>query len=259
MHMQKFFLLFALATLPLISPRVSAQTQPATLRVEASSDGYRVYADNALPGPIEVRLSARRGNAVHSQPQLPARASVAASGSTLIAVLQPTRGDSGLAQLQLQSVPGSTNAQPQDVEYLAPIASAKPRIDQGFEGQFSHEDSENRYALDFATEEGTPVLAARDGVVLQVQTSFNKNGLDFAKDASKSNYIRILHDDGSMGLYAHLAERSALVQVGQRVSAGQRIALSGNTGFSTGPHLHFAVQVNRGMQLESIPFRMQGL
>lgn len=253
--MQKFILFFAL----LFSVHVSAQTTIAKLRVEASSDGYHVYADNTLPAPIEVRLTARQAKALNSQPELPARASVPASGSTLVAIMQPTRGVSGLTQLQLQAVQGSSNAQPQDVEYLSPIASATPQIDQGFKGQFSHEDSENRYALDFAIPEGTPILAAREGVVMQVQTSFSQNGLDYAKDASKSNYIRILHDDGSMGLYAHLAERSALVQVGDRVRAGQRIARSGNTGFSTGPHLHFAVQVNREMQLESIPFRMQGL
>ena len=54
------------------------------------------------------------------------------------------------------------------------------------------------------------------------------------------------------------ADDGVLVRVGQRVRAGQQIGLSGNTGFTTGPHLHFAVQVNRGMRLESIPFRMLG-
>ena len=61
-----------------------------------------------------------------------------------------------------------------------------------------------------------------------------------------------------MGLYAHLEEGGAMVRVGQHVRTGQQIGLSGNTGFTTGPHLHFAVQVNRGMRLESIPFRMIG-
>jgi murein DD-endopeptidase MepM/ murein hydrolase activator NlpD len=48
------------------------------------------------------------------------------------------------------------------------------------------------------------------------------------------------------------------VRVGERVGVGQQIGASGNTGYSSGPHLHFAVQVNRGMRLASIPFRMVG-
>ena len=61
-----------------------------------------------------------------------------------------------------------------------------------------------------------------------------------------------------MALYSHLKHEGVLVRVGQRVRKGEPIALSGNTGYSTGPHLHFAVQANRGMKLESIPFRMFG-
>jgi murein DD-endopeptidase MepM/ murein hydrolase activator NlpD len=60
-----------------------------------------------------------------------------------------------------------------------------------------------------------------------------------------------------MAVYAHLAP-DALVEPGQRVRRGQPIGVSGDSGFSTGPHLHFAVQVNRGMHLASIPFRMFG-
>jgi murein DD-endopeptidase MepM/ murein hydrolase activator NlpD len=59
-------------------------------------------------------------------------------------------------------------------------------------------------------------------------------------------------------VYAHLQEGGVLVRIGQRVRAGQQIGLSGNTGFTTGPHLHFVVQVNRGMRLESIPVRIAG-
>jgi len=62
-----------------------------------------------------------------------------------------------------------------------------------------------------------------------------------------------------MGLYAHLRPEGVLVRAGQRVRTGQTIGLSGNTGFTSGPHLHFAVQVNRGMTLVSLPFRMVGV
>lgn len=59
-----------------------------------------------------------------------------------------------------------------------------------------------------------------------------------------------------MAVYAHLQANGVLVRSGQRVEAGQRIGVSGNTGYSTAPHLHFVVQANTGMQLRSIPVRI---
>lgn len=228
----------------------------ARLRIEASDNGYLAWADNLLAGPIEVRLEVTGGAPPPSQPLLPARAGVPAAGSTLVARLQAPGGRDGWLRLRLRGVPGSSNARPRDVAYRLPLAQAQACVDQGFEGEFSHRNPENRYALDFAAAVGTPVLAARGGVVMQAQGHFRGHGLDPVRDAARANFIRVLHEDGSMALYAHLAEGGVLVDIGQRVEAGQPIGLSGNTGYSTAPHLHFAVQVNRGMQLEAIPFRM---
>jgi murein DD-endopeptidase MepM/ murein hydrolase activator NlpD len=72
---------------------------------------------------------------------------------------------------------------------------------------------------------------------------------------TRSNQIRILHDDGTMAVYAHLQPNSLQVRQEARVRRGQWIANSGNTGYSNGPHLHFVIQLNAGMSLESIPFR----
>ena len=233
----------------------------AWLRVEAGDGEYLAWADNRLAGPIEVLLDATQGNRnVVGEPVLPARATVPARGSVLVARLKnadPTR--EVRVGLSLASVPGHPSARPRDVEYLLPLRQSRVRVDQGFGGGFSHDDEQNRHALDFAAEVGTPVLAARAGVVLQVESDFSKAGLKRERYGGRANFIRILHDDGSMALYAHLATDGVYVRVGQRVEAGQRIALSGNTGFTTGPHLHFVVQVNRGMRLVSIPFRMQGV
>ena len=229
------------------------------LRIESEAGESHAWADNTLAGPIEVLLRFTSRSNIAGEPALPARATIPPRGSTLVArlkILEPGRG--GEFALRMEAVPGDPSAKPRDVAYLVPLA-APTRVDQGFGGTFSHTDSQNRYALDFAANEGTPVVAARDGIVMQVESDFEGAGLDREKLRGRANYIRIVHDDGTMALYAHLKPEGVLVRVGQRVRAGQRIGLSGNTGYTSGPHLHFAVQVNRGMRLVSIPFRMPSL
>jgi hypothetical protein len=229
------------------------------LRVEGDHSSYQAWADNTLAGPIEVMLRFDEADHVVGEPILPARATVPARGSALVARIAMVGGaQAGAFALRLDGIPGDPNAKPRDVMYQMPLRQRLQHVDQGFGGRFSHNDAQNFYAVDFAADIGTPVLAAREGVVMQVESDFDKAGLDMEKFGGRANFVRILHDDGSMGLYAHLEEGGVLVQVGQRVRAGQEIGRSGNTGFTTGPHLHFAVQVNRGMRLESIPFRMTG-
>ncbi|TKR30852.1 M23 family metallopeptidase [Luteimonas gilva] len=229
------------------------------LRIEDRDGRYSAWADNALAGPVEVLLQYRRNRNFASVPALPARAVVPAGGSVLIANLftaDSTRP--GDYEVFLDGVPGDPSAKPREFDYLIPLPAQTLRIDQGFGGGFSHADPQNRYALDFAAPIGTPVMAARAGTVMQIESDFAQAGLSEEEYGGRANFVRILHDDGTMALYAHLQQDGALVRVGQRIRQGQQIGLSGNTGFTSGPHLHFAVQVNRGMRLESIPFRMRG-
>lgn len=226
----------------------------ARLHLEPTEGGLLVWAENLLAGPIEVMLHGD-GHSPAAHPALPARATVPAYGRVLVSRI----GAAGAAGMRfsLEAVPGHPSTRPRDVEYAWPLAGVPLQITQGWGGGFSHAGATNRHAVDFATPVGIPVLTARDGTVMQVESGFSTATLDPHLDG-RANQVRILHEDGTMALYAHLDANGVFVRPGQRVRRGQRLGLSGNTGFSAGPHLHFVVQVNRGMRLESIPFRMFG-
>nr|WP_231976699.1 M23 family metallopeptidase [Mycobacterium sp. E740] len=85
--------------------------------------------------------------------------------------------------------------------------------------------------IDLANSIGTPILAAADGVVIAA-----------GPQAGYGNWVKLRHADGTVTLYGHLSAWN--VEVGQRVWAGDQIAKMGNTGNSTGPHLHFEVHLN---------------
>jgi murein DD-endopeptidase MepM/ murein hydrolase activator NlpD len=241
-----------------VVPVVVDPSPIAALRTVASGDGYQALADNRLAGPVEVRLRFARQSNIDAAPGLPLRVVVPAGRTAVLArlaAIDPTRA--GDFELRMDVVPGDPRMRPADVEYLLPLRTRELRIDQGFGGSFSHADEQNRYAIDLAAPVGTPVLAARDGIVMEVESDFGRAGLDRERYGGRANMIRLLHEDGAMSVYAHLRPDGVVVRAGQRVQAGQVIGLSGNTGFTTGPHLHFAVQANRGMRLESIPFRMR--
>lgn len=231
----------------------------AGLRTRAVAGGYQALADNRLAGPVEVRLRFVHARNFRADPLLPARAVVPARSSVVVATLSVVDPSMGADfELDMDAERGDPRARPRDVEYLLPLRGVPLRIEQGFGGSFSHADAQNRYAIDFAAPIGTPVLAAREGVVMEVESDFARGGLDAERYGGRANMVRLLHDDGAMSVYAHLKPDGALVRPGQRVRAGDVIGLSGNTGFASGPHLHFSVQANRGMRLESIPFRMRG-
>ena len=142
-----------------------------------------------------------------------------------------------------------------DHVYRLPYATGKSyRVIQGFGSRFSHTGLE-QFAIDFLMKEGTPVHAARGGVVARLEES---NSIGCWEDGCGryANYVVILHDDGTTGEYYHLLKDGVLVDIGDRVNAGQKIALSGNTGHTTVAHLHFAVYraVEWG-NTQSIPVR----
>jgi murein DD-endopeptidase MepM/ murein hydrolase activator NlpD len=134
--------------------------------------------------------------------------------------------------------------------YALPWKGGPFHISQGAGGDFSHNSPKGRFAVDVAMPVGTPIVAARAGTVLEV-----RNGQGGRLPDPAGNYVRILHDDGTHGAYLHLKRGSVKVKTGQQVKVGTLLGQSGNTGRSTGPHLHFVVQKSYGDSMVSIPFR----
>lgn len=224
----------------------------AQLRLQPVGTQWQARIDNGLAGPLQIQLRAAPGHPVEG---LPVESLIHGDSSLVVGHL-PAPIDGHPLDLRLQSVPGNPAAQAEDVAYRLPFDAARLRVDQAPQGHFSHDDEENRDAVDFALPEGTLVLAAREGTVMQIQDGFRGNGQDRERDGGRANFVRVLHSDGSMALYGHLQAGGMRVRRGQAVQAGQPLGLSGNSGFSSAPHLHFVVQVNRGMGLRSVPVRI---
>jgi murein DD-endopeptidase MepM/ murein hydrolase activator NlpD len=130
------------------------------------------------------------------------------------------------------------------------------QVVQGHHGKFSHM-GENEFAIDWKMPEGTPVCAARDGLVVKSKDDSTEGGPD-RKYEKLANCIFVQHADGTIGAYLHLQAGGNKVKVGDRVKAGDVIGLSGNTGFSSGPHLHFAVfTLKSGSERTTLPVKFR--
>lgn len=144
----------------------------------------------------------------------------------------------------------------EDTSYIYALPFEKGRahfLVQGYFGKFSHKE---RAALDFKMKKGTKILAARDGVVTRVKEDGDKGGWN-RKYRQYGNNIIIQHADNSRSGYWHLQKGGVLVNVGDTVKKGQMIALSGNTGYTAFPHLHFIVWTSRGGQWQQVPTRFE--
>ncbi|GAB4190094.1 MAG: peptidoglycan DD-metalloendopeptidase family protein [Wenzhouxiangellaceae bacterium] len=212
---------------------------------------------NRLYGPLEVEVKLVEAENIHSDPPLPGRFVLEPQYFGDLLQFRPADPRRGYRlQISYRAVPGAPGVvHDQQARYLPPVpARQRFRISQGFNGGQTHTTPDSRYAVDIPMDEGTPVVAARSGIVMDVQDDFYEGGADLERYGQRANRVIILHSDGTMAVYAHLAPESAYARPGQTVLAGEMVGRSGNTGYSTGPHLHFAIQRNAGMRLESVPF-----
>jgi murein DD-endopeptidase MepM/ murein hydrolase activator NlpD len=128
----------------------------------------------------------------------------------------------------------------EDTSFVYTLPFQKNKKHLLIQGYFSKYTHKNRAALDFKMKRGTTICAARGGVVVRVKEDGRKGGLN-KKYRPDGNVIVIQHADGSRAGYWHLQFNSAIVNVGDTVAQGQAIGLSGKTGYTLFPHLHFIV------------------
>ena len=221
-----------------------------------------LIASNPSYVPIELTLEFRTLRGVEfPDPDDDLRWVVPPRSDTLLMALDLLENATRpVLEFQYRYLAGDPNARHRpDQPYRAPFAvSTNHPITQAFPQVATHTTRDSQYAVDIAMPIGTDVMAARGGVVFDVAASNFSGGLDPARDGPKANVVRILHDDGTYAIYAHLNTNTIRVRPGDRVERGQYIADSGNTGFSSGPHLHFSVVRNAGMTIESVPVVFEG-
>jgi len=216
-----------------------------------------IYLKNLWHGPVFVKIDVTNGNNIRTEPEIPTQ--VVIEGQTEQAALSVHQVDpkqDANFRVSYRVTPGDPAGRHDKTLYQLPFQRGKKfKISQGFGGSASHTEPQAYYAIDLGMDEGTPVLAARDGIVMHVEEDFYGAGTNIEQYGNRANSVRIVHADGTMAVYAHLQLESASVKAGDTVLSGELIGLSGNTGYSTGPHLHFVVQRNTGGELKSIPFK----
>jgi len=223
---------------------------------ESTDDGYRLRARNLTDFPVTYTVRVRTRNLTPDGPRKVTKTLAPRESNVAIRLHRTISDQPSRYRYSFDWTIGDREAvHDDDHVYRLPYASGKSyRVIQGFGSRFSHTGTE-QYAVDFRMHEGTPVHAARSGVVARLEES---NSIGCWEDGCgrHANYVVVLHDDGTTGEYYHLLQDGALVEVGERVVAGQKIALSGNTGHTTIPHLHFAVYraVEWG-NTQSVPIR----
>ncbi len=237
--------------------------EPQLTVIDRQYDGQvSLVAQNEFYSPVEVVVALDElRNVGFPPPEMDLRWVVPARSNTELLRLD-TLQENSAAGISFRFVwipgdPASEHRPPQPYRAPFALASAYP-VSQAFPTSVTHTTPDSRFAVDIAMPVGTDIYAARSGTVVEVASTNYRGGFDTTREGAEANLVRILHDDGTFAVYAHLNWNSIRVRPGDVVQRGQYIADSGNTGFSSGPHLHFAIVRNRNLRLDSVPFFFEG-
>ncbi|MBC8053648.1 MAG: M23 family metallopeptidase [Sphingobacteriaceae bacterium] len=222
----------------LVGSFTAANSQDLKVFWEKNDLGYTLFAKNDEYCPVSISLDLNITNIVFSEGDKKIFIVPPKAEKFQIGKLALIPGKGGNFSYKYKSVLGDiTKAEyEKDKGYDLPFQKGRSfNVFQGYNGSFSHQ---NENSIDFTMPEGTEVLAARDGMVIKVVQNNTQSCAE--KECKKyNNFILVYHPDGTFAEYVHLKFNSSKVKPGDAIKVGTLLGLSGNTGWSTGPHLHF--------------------
>ncbi len=225
--------------------------------------GYEFEAENLNPYTVTMSIDFESMNNLKTSSRLPLYVEIPGKSRKKVLELNRIVAQKGADYRSTYGwVRGSAFAMHNDsYTYALPFPrGANVYVSQGYHGGMTHKGL-SAYAIDFPVPEGTPIHAAREGIVVGAEGSGRIGGMS-PEYRRHANYVIIEHSDGTMGNYYHLKPGGALARVGQKVSKGELIGYSGNTGYSSGPHLHFSVSKVDPVSMRrpmNLPVKIQAL
>jgi murein DD-endopeptidase MepM/ murein hydrolase activator NlpD len=212
---------------------------------EKTKDGFALYVDNLEYCPVTVALTFEMKN-IKIETNESAAFLVQANSKKVLLTTAFVIDKSKASKFGYTYTGnfGDDKQSDYDKEFVYDLPFEKGNsfaLHQGYNGSFSHQ---NENALDFTMPVGTPITAIRDGIVVKL-VEHNVLVCPKKECVKYNNYVIIYHNDGTFAEYTHLKRNGVLVNVGDAVTQGQVIATSGNTGFSSGPHLHLMVYLQK--------------
>ncbi|TAE46700.1 MAG: M23 family metallopeptidase [Cytophagales bacterium] len=237
-----------------LSVFLNAQEQKITITSIKDGKNYYFNISNPFPYTVSVLIEFPELSNLSANKQIPFKVVLKPNQSREKVITLSPKNTNGKSSYRytFKTINGDCNKKHQaKYPYSLPFEKGKKvRVMQGFFGDFSHQ---KEYAIDFDIPIGTKIMAAREGIVIETKDDSDSGGKT-KEFANQGNFIRILHDDATTGIYFHLKKNGVAVKVGNKVEKSQLIGYSGNTGWSTAPHLHFEIRQNSFEGKKTVPF-----